>query len=265
MAIKVRISVSALWRISKRARLQYWLRPTLPRAALTSMSCRWSSTLTCPIFRKLMFIALAAQGARGRRERRFLSAIASERPYLADIEKLIGKRIPLAGEIPHAEKENERTGRESGQRKTTNVRTRRKPVSENASAEEVAADVAREKAAKQKARKMLPRSVPPARKKRQRCRKNSAQKQLRRAQESLLQPVHGAAVNDPYARYEKNEPRVDAHTPSRAYALSEEAAARIRKKVEDALAARAQKASAPAQSVKKNTKPAVRRRRRSAK
>ena len=28
----------------------------------------------------------------------------SERPYLADIEKLIGKRIPLAGEIPHLEK-----------------------------------------------------------------------------------------------------------------------------------------------------------------
>ncbi len=24
--------------------------------------------------------------------------------------------------------------------------------------------------------------------------------------------------NDPYARFEKNEPRVDAHTPSRAYA-----------------------------------------------
>ena len=35
----------------------------------------------------------------------------SERPYLADIEKLIGKRIPLAGEIPHVEKENERAGR----------------------------------------------------------------------------------------------------------------------------------------------------------
>ena len=71
--------------------------------------------------------------------------------------------------------------------------------------------------------------------------------------------------NDPYACFEKNEPRVDAHTPSRAYALSEEAAARIRKKVEDALAARAQRASAPAQPAKKNTKTAVHRRRRSAK
>ena len=51
---------------------------------------------------------------------------------------------------------------------------------------------------------------------------------------------------DPYARFEKNEPRVDAHTPSRAYALSDEAAARIRKKVEAALAARAAKADGKA-------------------
>ena len=51
---------------------------------------------------------------------------------------------------------------------------------------------------------------------------------------------------DPYARFEKNEPRVDAHTPSRAYALSDEAAARIRRKVEAALAARAAKADGKA-------------------
>ena len=37
---------------------------------------------------------------------------------------------------------------------------------------------------------------------------------------------------DPYARFEKNEPRFDAHTPSRAYALSDEASERIRRKVE---------------------------------
>ncbi|MFQ9125569.1 MAG: hypothetical protein ACLR4Z_00630 [Butyricicoccaceae bacterium] len=43
---------------------------------------------------------------------------------------------------------------------------------------------------------------------------------------------------DPYARFEKNEPRFDAHTPSRAYALSDEASERIRQKVEAALAAR---------------------------
>ena len=189
----------------------------------------------------------------------------SERPYLADIEKLIGKRIPLAGEIPHAEKENERTGRESGQRKTTNVRTRRKPVSENASAEEVAADVAREKAAKQKARKNAAAKRPSRKEKAAEVQEEQRAKAAApRARKSASTRTRGRR-NDPYARYEKNEPRVDAHTPSRAYALSEEAAARIRKKVEDALAARAQKASAPAQSVKKNTKPAVRRRRRSAK
>lgn len=138
----------------------------------------------------------------------------SERPYLKDIEKLIGKRIPVAGEIPHEEKEEEK--RESGQRRTTNKRSRRKPVSENATAEEVAADVAREKEAKKKARQARANAKRPSRR------------------------------SDPYARFEKNEPRVDAHTPSRAYALSDEAAARIRRKVEAALAARAAKADGKA-------------------
>lgn len=189
----------------------------------------------------------------------------SERPYLADIEKVIGRRIPLAGEIPHVEKENERAGRESGQHKTTNVRTRRKPVSENSSAEEVAADVAREKAAKQKARKNA------AAKRLSRKEKTISVQEEQRARASAPRARKATSSrargrrNDPYARYEKNEPRVDAHTPSRAYALSEEASARIRKKVEDALAARAQKAAAPIQTVKKNTKTAVRQRRRSAK
>ena len=85
----------------------------------------------------------------------------SERPYLKDIEKLIGKRIPVAGEIPHEEKEEEK--RESGQRKTANKRSRRKPVSENATAEEVAADVAREKEAKKKARQARANAKRPSR------------------------------------------------------------------------------------------------------
>ena len=145
------------------------------------------------------------------------------------------------------------------------MRTRRKPVSENASAEEVAADVAREKAAKQKARKNAAAKRPSRKEKAAEVQEEQRAKAAApRARKSASTRTRGRR-NDPYARYEKNEPRVDAHTPSRAYALSEEAAARIRKKVEDALAARAQKASAPAQSVKKNTKPAVRRRRRSAK
>lgn len=176
----------------------------------------------------------------------------SERPYLGDIEKLIGKRIPVAGEIPHEEKEEEK--RESGQRRTTNKRSRRKPVSENATAEEVAADVAREKEAKKKARQARANVKRPSR------REKAAEKQTEQQAKAAAPRSHKGRNdrndrndssrrgrrNDPYARFEKNEPRVDAHTPSRAYALSDEAAARIRRKVEAALAARAAKADGKA-------------------
>ena len=175
----------------------------------------------------------------------------SERPYLKDIEKLIGKRIPVVGEIPHEEKEEKR---ESGQRRTTNKRSRRKPVSENATAEEVAADVAREKEAKKKARQARANAKRPSR------REKAAEKQTeQQAKAAAPRSRKGrndrndrndssrrGRRNDPYARFEKNEPRVDAHTPSRAYALSDEAAARIRRKVEAALAARAAKADGKA-------------------
>lgn len=173
----------------------------------------------------------------------------SERPYLKDIEKLIGKRIPVAGEIPHEEKEEEK--RESGQRRTTNKRSRRKPVSENATAEEVAADVAREKEAKKKARQARANAKRPSR------REKAAEQQTEQQAKAAAPRSHKGRNDrndsrrrgrrsDPYARFEKNEPRVDAHTPSRAYALSDEAAARIRKKVEAALAARAAKADGKA-------------------
>lgn len=169
----------------------------------------------------------------------------SERPYLKDIEKLIGKRIPVAGEIPHEEKEEEK--RESGQRRTTNKRSRRKPVSENATAEEVAADVAREKEAKKKARQARANAKRPSR------REKAAEQQAKAAaprshkgRNDRNDSRRRGRRSDPYARFEKNEPRVDAHTPSRAYALSDEAAARIRRKVEAALAARAAKADGKA-------------------
>ena len=172
----------------------------------------------------------------------------SERPYLKDIEKLIGKRIPVAGEIPHEEKEEEK--RESGQRKTANKRSRCKPVSENATAEEVAADVAREKEAKKKARQARANAKRPS------CREKAAEQQAKAAaprsrkgrndRNDRNDSSRRGRRNDPYARFEKNEPRVDAHTPSRAYALSDEAAARIRRKVEAALAARAAKADGKA-------------------
>ena len=164
----------------------------------------------------------------------------SERPYLKDIEKLIGKRIPVAGEIAHEEKTEEK--RDTARRKTENKRSRRKPVSENATAEEVAADAAREKEAKKKAREARAAAKRPSR------REKAAEKQLeQQAKAAAPRSRKGGSStsrgrgrrSDPYARFERNEPRVDAHTPSRAYALSEEAAARIRKKVEAALAARA--------------------------
>ncbi len=173
----------------------------------------------------------------------------SERPYLKDIEKLIGKRIPVAGEIPHEEKEEEK--RESGQRKTTNKRSRRKPVSENATAEEVAADVAREKEVKKKARQARANAKRPSR--REKAAEQQTEQQAkaaaprsRKGGERRSDSSRRGRRNDPYARFEKNEPRVDAHTPSRAYALSDEAAARIRRKVEAALAARAAKADGKA-------------------
>ena len=184
----------------------------------------------------------------------------SERPYLADIEKLIGKRIPLAAEIPHTEKENEPAKREPAQRRTTNNRTRRKLVSENAPAEAVAAEAAAEKAAKQKARKAAAAAKRPSRK--QKASDAQAEQRAKaaapRARRSAAASGGRGRRNDPYARYEKNEPRVDAHTPSRAYALSDEAAERIRKKVEAALAARAEKAAAASEQTEKKAAPARR-------
>ena len=190
----------------------------------------------------------------------------SERPYLADIEKLIGKRIPVAGEIPHTEKQAEPVKREPAQRKTTNTRTRRKLVSENAPAEAVAAEAAKEKAAKQKARKAAAAAKRPNRK--EKAAEIQAEQHAKaaapRARRSAAASRGRGRRNDPYARYEKNEPRVDAHTPSRAYALSDEAAERIRKKVEAALAARAEKTAATAPEPKEKKTAPVRRSRRRA-
>ena len=75
----------------------------------------------------------------------------SERPYLADIEKLTGIRIPVAGEIPHDEsKDKEKL--EQQRRASRAAGRRRDTTSENASAEAVAEEAEREKQAKRKAR-----------------------------------------------------------------------------------------------------------------
>ncbi|WP_283673557.1 DEAD/DEAH box helicase [Butyricicoccus sp. Marseille-Q5471] len=162
----------------------------------------------------------------------------SERPYLADIEKLIGRKIPLVREVPHVPKENETAGQESAQRRTTNTRTRRKAVSENATAEQVAAEVEREKQQKQKARQQKPAA---AKAQTRQCAQQQAQgdQQAKAAAPRRTSRSGGRGRrNDPYSRFEKNEPRYDAHTPARAEALSNEAAERIRKKVEASISAR---------------------------
>ncbi|MDO5142900.1 MAG: DEAD/DEAH box helicase [Eubacteriales bacterium] len=169
----------------------------------------------------------------------------SERPYLADIEKLIGKKIALAGEIEHVEPvEAAPAAREPAPRKTANSRSRRKASADKQTGKKPAAAV------------QPAQDAPAQEKKAAKPRKNAAARPSRKEKAAQLQQEQRAKAaaprarkssasrgrsrrNDPYARFEKNEPRVDAHTPSRAYALSEEAAARIRKKVEAALAARA--------------------------
>ena len=166
----------------------------------------------------------------------------SERPYLADIEKLTGIRIPVAGEIPHDEsKDKEKL--EKQRRASRAAGRRRDTTSENASAEAVAEEAEREKQAKRKAR--TARAAASGKKpRREREQVKKQEQQAKSAAPRASRSSHRR--RDPYARFEKNEPRVDAHTPSRAYALSDEAAARIRRKVEAALAARAAKADGKA-------------------
>ena len=204
----------------------------IARAASTSTTCRSLSTLTCRIFRKPMCTVSAAPAVPVRRAPRFPSATAPS-VRTSRISKADRQRIPVAGEIPHEEKEEEK--RESGQRRTTNKRSRRKPVSENATAEEVAADVAREKEAKKKARQARANAKRPSR--REKAAEQQTEQQAkaaaprsRKGRNDRNDSSRRGRRSDPYARFEKNEPRVDAHTPSRAYALSDEAAARIRKR-----------------------------------
>ena len=158
----------------------------------------------------------------------------SERPYLADNEKLTGIRIPVAGEIPHDEsKDKEKLDRQRRASKASN--RRRDTTSENASAEAVAEEAEREKQAKRKAR--TARAAASGKKPRRE--KEQVKKQEQQAKSAAPRASRSShRRRDPYARFEKNEPRFDAHTPSRAYALSDEASERIRQKVEAALAAR---------------------------
>ena len=178
----------------------------------------------------------------------------SERPYLNDIERLIGRKIPVAGEIPHQETESDQAPR-----RTANTRTRRNPHSEKATAEEVAADVAREKAQKKRTGEAKP--AQPRRKAAVQAEAQSEQRAKAAApRRSRAAAPRNRRGRDPYARFEKNEPRVDAHTPARVDAISAQAAERIRNKVAAALAARGQAAS-PAQAAEAPKKAPARPRR----
>lgn len=172
----------------------------------------------------------------------------TERPYLADIEKLIGRAIPVEGEVPHVPKEGEETARRAP---APRGRTR-KPVSENATAEEVAADVQRQKAQKQR-RQPAAKAAAPAPKQAARRVPATEAREEQRAKASAPRRSRSSSAGargrgrSPYAKYEQNEPRYDAHTPARTGELSEAAAARIRQKVAAAVAARTEAAPAAKQ------------------
>ncbi len=137
----------------------------------------------------------------------------TERPYLADIEKLIKKKITVAGEIPHKVKPREAAV--ACPEKPENRRTaeKRQPAGTAGGAKKPRPQLVKDEA---------PKTAKPQR-------RATAPGNRRRT------PDNRAAKQELY------EPRFDAHTPSRSYALSAEAAARIRKKVEEAMALRAAK------------------------
>jgi len=151
----------------------------------------------------------------------------AERSYLADIEKLIGQSIPTVGEIAHIKKERvnktpNRSSSSSNQTVPTERRTRR--VSETR------------------------RQFSPSRR---------SAVQGRRLERQLASPSRDYAPdmarNFKSIETDTESSHIGAHTPSRSYALSAEATARIRKKVEEALARRAAQAAAPA-ALQKNTR-----------
>ncbi len=153
----------------------------------------------------------------------------SERQYLADIEKLTGKSIPVAGEIPHTAKT--KNDAEAGNQKNSN-RKQQSVLQKNTNSvhkKDTATKIPKVKTQKVKSEQTISKAT---------NRVPGANKRGKR--------------NNSYSKQERYEPRVDAHTPSRSYALSEEAAARIRKKVEEAMALRSAQASQMAAGMNKN-------------
>jgi len=137
----------------------------------------------------------------------------SERPYLEDIEKLTGRSIPVAGEIPHRGKTKEKTEFKGNNPTVTRRRSAQPGTAEGTSG-------SKKSKAPQNTQKV--KAAQPVRK--------AAQRRT---------PNRKGSANEGVDSY----PRVDAHTPSRSYALSEEAMERIRKKIEEAMARRSANAA----------------------
>lgn len=142
----------------------------------------------------------------------------AERSYLADIENLIGQSIPTAEQTARvkrerAEKTSFRSASPSEQTALDERRTRRAPAA---------------------SRQFSPPRQSAVKGRRPERRSNSYARAY----------APDTARNYKSIEIDTESSHIGAHTPSRSYALSAEATARIRKKVEEALARRAAQAAA---------------------
>ena len=79
---------------SRKASCRCWSPPTSPRAASTSTTCRSSSTTSCRTCPRTTSIASAAPAAPAPPARRSRSSRPEEEKYLAEIERLLKKKVP---------------------------------------------------------------------------------------------------------------------------------------------------------------------------
>ena len=79
---------------SRTATCRCWSRPTSPRAASTSTSCRTSSTSSCRTCPRTTCTASAAPAAPAPRARRSRWSASTRNGFLRDIERLIKRAIP---------------------------------------------------------------------------------------------------------------------------------------------------------------------------
>ena len=103
-ATRARARAPRRWPTSRAASCRCWWRPTSPRAASTSTSCRTSSTSSCRTCRKTTCTASAAPAAPARSGEAISLVCVDEDGFLRDIEKLIKREIPqevIAGFEPN--------------------------------------------------------------------------------------------------------------------------------------------------------------------